>query len=268
MCCGKYFLFALMSCWPAFLVGQDEVVDAQVKVNKQTWLDYNFSKPSDNGNDISTQIGFRTISPEVYDRLLVISTYNIKNRSEKKYLKLFTSFHLGAGVINTWNYNAEDNFEIRLLQGIRFNLDALKIITLNNYLRFEERLQNTFSSDLELAFRLRYKLSTAISWQNHLIKFTEGVYLPLEAEVFYNLRNAARFNDLLRISPGVGYMTKKGWRFELYLMYNLTRNIMETNNTSNDFILRIRIRDERGKKVDNSAPVKSVKQESPATKEN
>ena len=175
MRCGKYFLLALISFCSSFLTGQDDVIDNQVKVNKQTWLDYNFAKTTENGNDVSTQIGFRTITPEVYDRLLVISTYNFENRSEKTYLKFLSSFHLGAGVISTWNYNADDNFEIRLIQGLRFNLNTLKLITLNNYVRFEERIQTTFNSDLEVAFRLRYKLSNAISWQNHLIKFHEGV---------------------------------------------------------------------------------------------
>jgi hypothetical protein len=55
------------------------------------------------------------------------------------------------------------------------------------------------------------------------------------------LKKADRFNDLIRLSPGIGYKTENDWRFELYTIFNRTKNITETNNTSNDFILRLRI---------------------------
>lgn len=240
------------------VMGQDDAIDADVKVNQQFWLDYNFSKSTKENRDISTQIGYRKITPQVYDRFLGISTVNFNNTSQNKFLSLFKSFHLGAGAIYTINHNENDNFELRLLQGVRFNITTLKLFTFNNYIRLEERLQTSFTNGWSIGYRLRYKLSTAISWENHLLKFTEGFYFPLEAEVFFNLKKASRFNDLLRLSPGIGYKSKTGWRFETFVIFNRTKNITETNNTSSDFILRIRIRDERKKKVENSAPVQSV----------
>ncbi len=243
------------------VIGQNEFIDEDVKVNQQFWLDYNFSSSTKENRDISTQIGFRKITPQVYDKFLGISTINFKNESEKKLLKVFSSFHLGAGAIYTSNYDDNDNLELRLLQGVRFNIRTLKLFTFNNYIRLEERLQTSFNNNWTLGYRLRYKISTAISWENHFLKFTEGFYFPLEAEVFLNLKKTSRFNDLLRLSPGVGYKTKKGWRFETFIIFNRTKNITETNNKSSDFILRIRIRDERQKKVENSAPVQSVNDE-------
>ena len=243
------------------VIGQDDSIDEDVKVNQQFWLDYNFSKSTKENRDLSTQIGYRKITPAVYDRFLGISTLNIKNTSQNKFLSVFESFHLGAGAIYTYNHNENDNFELRLIQGIRFNITTLKLFTFNNYIRLEERLQTSFNNGVTIGYRLRYKLSTAISWKNHLWKFTEGFYFPLEAEVFFNLKKTSRFNDLLRLSPGVGYKSKKGWRFETFLIFNRTKNITETNNTSSDFILRIRIRDERKKKVENSAPVQSVNED-------
>ncbi len=242
-------------------MGQDGTVDQDVKVNQQFWLDYNFSKSTKENRDISTQIGYRKITPQVYDRFLGISTINFKNTSQNKFLSVFESFHLGAGAIYTLNNNANDNFELRLLQGVRFNISTLKLFTFNNYIRLEERLQTSFTNGWTIGYRLRYKLSTAISWENHFLKFTEGFYFPLEAEVFFNLKKSSRFNDLLRLSPGVGYKSKTGWRFETFVIFNRTKNITETNNTSSDFILRIRIRDERKKKVENSAPVQSVNED-------
>jgi hypothetical protein len=234
--------------------GQDSIVDQDVAVNTQFWIDYNFSKSKDETRDISTQIGFRKISPQVYDRFLAISTVNFDNLSENKWIKLLNSFHLGTGVIYTSNYDANDNLEFRLNQGVRYNIRTIKLITLHNYVRLEERLQTSFDKKWTFGFRMRYKLSTEIVWDRHFFGFTEGLYFPMEAEVFFNLKRTDRFNDLIRLSPGIGYKLKSGWRFEAFLIFNRTKNITETNNKSSDFILRIRIRDEREKTVENTAP--------------
>ena len=234
--------------------GQDSIVDQDVRVNTQFWIDYNFSKSKSETRDVSTQIGYRKILPEVYDRFLAISTMNFDNLTQNKWLKLLNSYHLGAGAIYTSNYDASDNFEIRLIQGVRYNISTLKLLNINNYVRLEERLQTSFSNDWTLGYRLRYKLSTEISWKKHYFGFTRGLYFPLEAEVFFNLKKTDRFNDLIRLSPGIGFRTKSGWRFETFIIFNRTKNITETNNKSSDFILRFRIRDERDKTVENTAP--------------
>lgn len=229
--------------------GQDTIVDQDVRVNQQLWLDYNFSKSINEYRDLSTQIGFRKITPEVYDRFLGIATMNFKNQTENKMLKTLNSFHLGVGVIYTSNYDAKDNLELRLIQGVKFHIPTIKPITLHNYIRLEERFQNSFSNGWDAGFRLRYRLSTEIKWGKHLFDFTEGLYFPVESELFFNLKKSDRFNDILRLSPGIGYKLKSGWKIETYLIFNRTKNITETNNKSSDFILRIRVKDERMKKV-------------------
>ena len=225
---------------------QDETIDEDVKVNQQFWLDYNFTSIFNDNQNVSTQVGFRRITPEIYNRFLGISTYNKKNtkkilnlKNEEPFLK---SFHLGAGLIFTQNYNDKDNIELRLIQGVKFEIPTIKPITLYNYIRLEERFQNAFNnSGWTSAFRFRYKLSTILSWNKRYLSFAEGLYIPLQAEVFVNLKKADRFNDLLRISPGIGYRLENDWRFELYVIFNRTKNITETNNKSSDFIIRLRV---------------------------
>ena len=58
---------------------------------------------------------------------------------------------------------------------------------------------------------------------------------------YLSLEINERFNDLIRLSPGLGYKLDNNWKFELYLIFNSTKNITETNNKSNDFILRLRV---------------------------
>ena len=241
---GALLVIAFMICMAG--TAQDSILDQEVRVNEQVWIDYNFNKRFSESRFLSTQVGFRKIFPEVYDRVLAISTMNMR---AKKGFKLFdqeeafiNSYQLGAGVIYTRNFDSKDNLEIRLLQGLKFNIPTVKGFKLYNYTRLEERFQNSFGDGgFEAAFRLRHRVSMVISWKKHLLTFTEGLYFPISGEVFFNLKKADRFNDLLRLSPGVGYKLESGWRFELYTIFNRTRNITDTNEKSSDFILRLRI---------------------------
>ena len=229
------------------LVGQESIEDQEVQVNEQFWLDYNFKSLTNHSRFISTQIGFRTISPSVYNRYLAISTLNLR---AKRWFKsknedsepLIRSYHLGAGTIYTRNYNETDNFELRFIQGAKFIIPTIKEFKLYNYTRLEERFQTAFDGDgWEAGFRLRHRVSVAISWKKHYLNFTKGLYFPISAEIFFNLQKANRFNDVLRLSPGIGYKFESGLKLELHGIYNLSRNITETNDASNDFVLRLRI---------------------------
>jgi hypothetical protein len=228
------------------ILAQDSIVVQDVKINQQYWLDYNFTNVINENQNLSTQIGFRKIIPEVFNRLQGISVLNIKNNNKifdfKNESPFIKSYHLGAGLIYTQNYNTNDNLELRLIQGVKFEIPTIKPITLYNYVRLEERFQNKFdNSGWTSAFRLRYRLSTMVNWKKHLFQFTEGLYIPIQTEFFFNLKRADRFNDVVRISPGIGYKSKNDWRYETYIIFNISKNITETNNTSNDFILRLRV---------------------------
>jgi hypothetical protein len=243
-----------------FVKAQDSIVDQDVQVNTQAWLDYNFKSALNDSRFLSTQLGFRTISPAVYNRLLAISTFNLranrlfKTKSEDSE-PWIRSYHLGAGTIYTRNFDETDNFELRFIQGVKFNIPTIKGFKLYNYTRLEERFQTAFDGDgWEAGARLRHRVSIAISWKKHYWNFAEGLYFPISAELFFNLKKADRFNDLLRLSPGIGYKFQSGLKLELYAIYNWSRNITETNNTSNDFILRLRIYHGKAEKAAPLAP--------------
>lgn len=227
-------------------LAQDSIVDQDVKVNEQFWLDYNFKHLLKENRLLSTQVGFRKITPKVYNRLLVISTLDIENHKNLFNLNtekpLIDSYHLGAGLIYTDNVGKDDNFEFRLIQGFKFEIPTFKAITFTNYIRAEERFQNAFdNSGWTSAFRLRYKVSTVLDWKKHYLTFASGLYIPMEAELFFNLKKADRFNDLIRLSPGIGYKLDNNWKIEMYVIFNRTKNLTETNNKSSDFILRLRV---------------------------
>ncbi len=242
------------------IVAQDSIVDQEVRVNGQAWLDYNFKSALNDSRFLSTQLGFRTINPSVYNRYLAISTFNLrarrwfktKNEEREPWIR---SYHLGAGTIYTRNYNETDNFELRFIQGIKFNIPTIKEFKLYNYTRLEERFQTAFDGNgWESGFRLRHRVSIAISWKKHYLKFTKGLYFPISAEVFFNLKKSDRFNDVIRVSPGIGYKFESGLKLEFYAIYNLSRNITDTNDASNDFILRLRVYAGKAKEAAPLAP--------------
>ena len=240
-------------CFSTTTSAQDSIVDQDVRVNGQFWLDYNFTSPLKEDQNIRTQIGFRKITPNIYNRFLGISTWNIKNQGSifksKKEAPIVKSFHLGAGMLFTQNIDNKNNFELRLIQGFKFEIPTIKPVILYNYFRLEQRFQNSFdNSGWKAAYRLRYRVSTILSWNKHYLSFAKGLYVPLNAELFVNLKRADRFNDLIRISPGIGYRLDDSWRFEFYLIFNRTKNITETNNKSSDFIFRLRVFNSPAKK--------------------
>lgn len=217
-----------------------------VKVNTQFWLDYNQQFKLKEFKSISGFIGYRSITPNIYNNFLAVSTYNIINRKSLGFLKLdkpfINSFHLGVRVNYVANKNEKDDCEFRLMQGFKFYLPSIKEIPLMSYIRFEQRFQKTFDgSKWNIGLRFRYKLSTVIQWDKLVFDFTKGFYIPLNVEFFVNLKKVDRFNDVIRISPGLGYKLNKEWKFELYASYQNTLNTSNIDNATNDFVLRLRV---------------------------
>ena len=169
-----------------------------------------------------------------------------RNTKSPEFLKLkkplINSFHLGGGLYYTNNIDSRNAIEFRLTQGLKFFLPSIKQVPLKNYLRLEERFQKTFDgSNWNASFRLRYQIATVIEWKKHFFTFNKGMYIPINVEVFYSLKEADRFNDVIRISPGIGYKFSDEWWAEFYVSYHYTNNITKQQEGSNDFVFRLRI---------------------------
>jgi hypothetical protein len=76
--------------------------------------------------------------------------------------------------------------------------------------------------------------------------------------MFFNLKKADQNNDLVRLSPGIGYRLKNDWKFELFLIFNESKNSTTTNNNSSDFILRIRVYSGQIKNKSKEAQLKQI----------
>ena len=228
-------------------MAQEDFEEDKVNINLQYWLDYNTNiELNDEFRDLNIIAGFRSTTPHVFNKYIVRSTYDITNKKSPEFLNLkkplITSYHLGGGMYYTHNLEeADDIFEMRFVQGIKYFTPDIAKLSFKHYVRLEERFQTSFGgSSWTDSYRLRYKISSIIEWK-HLFSFNKGMYIPVNVEFFFNIKKADRFNDVIRISPGIGYKLNDDWKFELYGSYHYIKNVTENDSSTNDFVLRLRI---------------------------
>ncbi|MDN3644098.1 DUF2490 domain-containing protein [Lutimonas halocynthiae] len=239
-------LLVLLFIWNTSIIRSQENVPEDASVNSQFWFDYNTRYKLNDKNSLGGFAGYRTINPHLFDKLVIVPSYDIIHTKSPKFIKseepLISSFHLGTGLYYTKNKFEPDNFEFRLMQGLKFFLPSIDLIPLKTYIRLEERFQKTFDgSSWSFSGRFRFKISTVIEWKKHLLSFNKGMYIPMSVEFFYNLQEANRYNDVIRISPGLGYKLNDKWKAEFYVSYHLSNNTSEDDESTNDFVFRLRI---------------------------
>jgi hypothetical protein len=226
-----------------FGFSQEENPD--VTVNRQFWTDFNGRREFKENKSASGFIGYRTISPHVYDKFVAFGTYDINHTKSPEFLNLkkplINSFHLGGGLYYTDNKNDDNVFEFRLSEGFKFYIPSIKELPLMNFVRLEQRFQTQFGGTWNTSMRFRYKISTVIEWKKRLFSFNKGMYIPINVEFFYSFSEADRDNDVIRISPGLGYKFSDEWKAEFYISYHYTRNTTDDQDASNDFVFRLRI---------------------------
>ena len=240
---GIVVIGLLFSC---SLLSSQETVPEDVSVNSQFWFDFNVKHNFDEKRSVRGFAGYRTISPHIYDKFMIVPTYDIIHTKSPEFMNLkkplISSFHFGVGLYYTNNVSEADNFEFRLMQGLKFYLPSIDLIPLKTYIRLEERFQKTFDdSNWSVSGRFRFKFSTAIEWKKHLLSFNKGMYIPISIEFFVNLQEADRYNDVIRISPGLGYKINNEWKAEFYISYHYSRDTSEDNDSTNEFVFRLRI---------------------------
>jgi hypothetical protein len=126
------------------------------------------------------------------------------------------------------------------MQGTAFFLKLGTNSSIKNFVRLEERFQRSLGDgNWSDGYRFRYKLSTAFSLGDLLFDFTKGLYIPISLEAFINLEKAEQFNDVLRLSFGLGYKINSRWKMETDLLYKRTQD-QGFNINSDNFLLRLR----------------------------
>ena len=222
-------------------------VEAQDKGDKevttQIWGDYNVSYNVSERFAVYGNMGARTVFPNEWSRYLVTPSVKYKLR-KLLFKKLYYSeeLHAGLGFFFTDNKSSVNRLEIRVFQGYRLTWPDRPRIKVRHYVRLEERFDLETSDWINtFGLRLRYLAEMRFLLKGDFIKFAKGAYIPISLELFWNLIGVKQFNDAARIIPGLGYEINKAWKAELQFGYHYTRNSVEDNFATNDFVFRIRV---------------------------
>lgn len=236
-----WFIMVLSTFFNSHLFAQSLL--SENSITEQIWVDYNPSIPLNYRVSLYGDIGFRTLHPHEWNRIVIRPSIRYKIPKffwENMYYK--AELHGGVGFFLTNNLDLPNRVEIRPFQGLRLAWPNRPHIRLRHYVRLEERFdietpvwQNTFG------LRLRYQAEITLRFSGDFIRFNKGLYLPVSMEFFWNLIGVKQFNDAVRIIPGVGYEFSSTWKGEFQLGYQYTRNTLEDNFATNDIVARIRV---------------------------
>ncbi len=225
------------------LAAQESQPMKDQNINLQPWLDYNPSHSINTRTRLYGSFGARTIFPASWHRFYAreairydITTFN--NRTQR-----YRTWQLHGGVASFFTYNTEESniLEIRTFQGVRVRFPNWNRFQLAHYVRLEERMEiGLQKSGVEFGIRARYKTGTDLQLPGYLVT---GLYIPLYAEVFFNIEKGVQFNDVFRLTPGLGYQANLSWKFQFDLSYHVTRQT-ETSSSAlhtNDIVFRLRV---------------------------
>ena len=234
---------ALMTCLfsGGFVQAQDSFEEVD-DVNIQIWSDYNPSFIINTGTQIYGDIGFRTIFPGVWYRgvLRPAVRYDITRYNDKTERYRTWQLHGGMGFFYTYNLEATNILEIRPFQGLRVRIPNWNRFQLVHYLRFEERFEfGLQGGGSEFSIRSRYLVGNDFFLPGkYLVK---GLYIPVYAEFFFNMNRGAQFNDLIRLTPGIGYRPNQNFKVQLDISYHRRRPSSDLEFRTNDIVARLRV---------------------------
>lgn len=206
-------------------------------VANQIWLDYNPTIPLTERVDFYGDAAARTVFPNEWYRFVIGPSLRYKQpKSILKKLYYKEEFHFGIRFFYTVNKNFSNRLEIRPFQGYRLIWPNRPQIAIQHYVRLEERFDIQTSDWIStFGLRIRYMI------ESKLISYKNGLYLPLSLELFWNIKGTKQFNDVARVTPGIGYEFKKSWKGQFDLSYHYARNTLEDDFANNNIVFRFRV---------------------------
>lgn len=210
---------------------------------EQIWLDYNPTYTLSEKLDIYSAVSARTVFPnEWYQFDIGTSVRYLRPKLIFKKLYYKEELHFGIKFFFTLNRDNSNRLEIRPFQGYRLLWPNRPKIVIQHFVRLEERFDIRTSDWVNtFGIRLRYMVELMFKFRGDWISFAEGLYLPASMEFFWNLKGAKQFNDVVRITPGIGYEFSDLWKGEFSLSYHYTRNTVEDNFATHDIVFRLRV---------------------------
>ena len=234
------FIFLLTLYVPG-VYGQNTLTDRDI--TNQLWLSYNMSYNLTQATNLTTEVGFKTIFPNVWNRYYLkpeirVSLPKIMFKKEP----YSESLHAGIGLYYTNNINEANRLEVRPYQGYLLDWPDWPRFRLRHFIRLEERFDiNTQNWLNTFGLRLRYLLDVTFKLQGDIVPEAKGIYIPMSIEFFWNLIGVKQFNDVQRTNIGIGSTLSQSWRAEFRFGYQYTRNTTTEDFSTNDIIYQAKV---------------------------
>ena len=209
---------------------------------QQLWLDYNPSWQLKDKIGITSKFGFKTIFPSAWYKFYSSAevTYDVPKFILKS-LYYNEQVYAGADMYYILNSNVEDVFEFSIFQGYSLKWPNRKYLVLKHNVELGERFQWGVV-DGNYSFGLKLSYAGSLTWKFHgdVVDFGKGFYLTCTFKFWWNLISTTVFNDVARVTPGLGYQISEKWKTEFLVGWNYTRNLTSDRFSTNSVIFRLR----------------------------
>lgn len=245
----KYTVLIFLVLFLVFSIGWSQVEnDDPIEdhdFTRQLWFDLEPSWHLNEQSKLVGEVSYRTVEPKSWHRLI----FRASKRTSKDSI-LFKGFKHSEGLqygVGTFFFMSDyqpNSFEIRPFQGYSLGFNISPRFNLGQLVRAEERFLFTNNETHKFfGLRLRYQVTGTIDLKGVLFQQGRGFYLPVSIEAFFNLVKVSQFNDVIRISPGIGYQVNPDFKFLFSLAYHYTKQGADDNKLirTNDLVVRFRI---------------------------
>jgi len=239
----KFFLLLFTFQATAQTTSEDTFEDNEF--TRQLWVSLEPSWVVGENKKIVGTFSYRTIWPNSWHRVIFRASKEV-TYDTLVFKRFKHQEKLLYGIGNFWvlRNKSPNSFEIRPFQGYGFSFDLTKRFQLQQLLRLEERfLFNKDQAHDFFGLRLRYQVKTVIDLNGLLFAEGKGFYLPASIEAFFNIVKVSEFNDVIRITPGLGYQADRDFKVEAGLAYHYTKQGKEEDKLvrTNDIVFQFRI---------------------------
>lgn len=159
-----------------------------------------------------------------------------------KKLKYEEEVYFGVDLYYVYNTDLEDVIEISPYQGYALKWPNRKSIIIKHQLELGERFQWGIE-DGDYSFGLKLSYQGSLTWKFHgdVWQYGKGFYLTCAFKFWWNLISTTVFNDVARITPGIGYQINPKWKTAFLVGWNYTRNLTSEKFSTNNVIYRFRV---------------------------
>ena len=212
-------------------------------VTNQVWVDFNPRYKISDRFTLAGKVGAKAIYPKAWYKFYTSAevAYSIPKFMLRK-LKYKEKVYLGVDFYYVFFTELPDVIEISPYQGYTLTWPNRKRLDIRHNVELGERFQwDVQDWNYSFGLKVSYEASLTFKFQGDLWSYGKGFYLSASAKFWWNLISTTVFNDVVRITPGIGYEINPKWKTAFYIGYNYTRNLTIDNFHANNIIYRFRV---------------------------